>query len=452
MQTQVEELADNRVRLEVEVSRQDVQHAVDHAAADLAQSLRIPGFRKGRVPMPVLVARVGRERVFSEAVESHIGGWFRSAAVRTGIRPVEAPEYGYELPTSSDQTFKFTATVAVQEKPELPDWTQLEVPRIEPEVPAETVEQALDEVRASVAELVPTDGRGAADGDVLVIDFVSQDDARRDYVIELGAGRLLPAIEEALAGMRPEENKEVEYETPDGTANTVDITLKQLHERVLPPLDDELAQVASEFDTLAELQEDIEASLRSQLERESDEAFRAAVADALVTASNPEPSEQLVRTRAGALLRGLAESLDRRGLPLETYLALAGQTQEQLEQRLIAEAWQSIARELVLEAAADRLELEIPDDEVEALIREEAVAADEDAAEAIEVLRATGRFEQLRDDLRLRRALDRVASEVKRISTDLAAARDRLWTPEKEEQEKTPIDTKLWTPGSKESR
>jgi trigger factor len=452
MQTQVEELADNRVRLEVEVSREDVQHAVDHAAADLAQSLRIPGFRKGKVPMPVLVARVGRQRVFSEAVESHIGGWFRSAAVRTGIRPVEAPEYGYQLPTSSDQTFTFTATVAVQEKPELPDWTQLEVPWIEPEVPAEAVDQGLDEVRASVAELVPVDGRPAAEGDVLVIDFVSEDDARRDYVIELGAGRLLPAIEEALSGMTAEQTTAVEYEAPDGTANTVDITLKQLHERVLRPLDDELARAGSEFDTLDELQEDIEASLRSQLERESDEAFRTAVADSLVTASNPEPSEQLIRTRAGALLRGLAESLDRRGLPLETYLALAGQTQEQLEQRLLAEAWQSIARELVLEAAADRLELEIPDDEVEALIREEAVAADEDPAETIDILRATGRFEQLRDDLRLRRALDRVASEVKRISTDLAAARERLWTPEKEEQEKTPRDTKLWTPGSKESR
>src|SRR5204862_3679757 len=151
------------------------------------------------------------------------------------------------------------------------------------------------------------------------IDFVSEDDARRDYVVELGAGRLLPVIEEALSGMTPEESKEVEYDVPDGTANTVDITLKQLHERALPPLDDELARAGSEFDTLAELREDLEASLRSQLERESDEAFRAAVADALVTASNPEPSEQLVRTRAGALLRGLAESLARRGLPLETY-------------------------------------------------------------------------------------------------------------------------------------
>ncbi len=452
MQTQIEELADNRVRLEVEVPREDVKHAVDHAAADLAQSLRIPGFRKGKVPMPVLVARVGRDRLFSEAVESHIGGWFRSAAVRTGIRPVAAPEYGYELPTSSDEAFKFTATVAVQEKPELPDWTQLEVPWAEPDVPTEAVDEALDEVRASIAELAPVEGRPATDGDAVVIDFLSDGDARRDYVVELGAGRLLEPIEEALSGLSPGDSTEVEYDAPDGTTSTVEVTLKELYERVPPPLDDELARAGSEFDSLADLRADIEASLRSQLERESDETFRAAVADALVEASAPEPSEQLVRTRAGALLRALAESLERRGVPLDTYLALVDQSQEQLEERLLAEAWQSVARELVLEAAADRLGLEISDGEVEALIREEAGVAGEDPSEAIRVLQATGRFEQLRDDLRLRRALDRVASEVKRISVDLAAARERLWTPEKEEQEKTPHDTKLWTPGSKESR
>src|SRR5438874_967433 len=141
MQTQVEELADNRVRLQVEVPSADVRHAVEHAASDLAGSLKIPGFRKGHVPMQVLVARVGRERLYAEAVESHIGGWFRNAAASSRIRPVAQPEYGYDLPASTDDSFRFTATVAVQPKPELPDWSGLEVPYIEPEVPAELVDR-----------------------------------------------------------------------------------------------------------------------------------------------------------------------------------------------------------------------------------------------------------------------------------------------------------------------
>src|SRR6266516_5074462 len=170
MATQVEELSDNRVRLTVEVPQADLQHAVEHATSDLARSLKVPGFRKGKVPTRVLEARVGRERIFSEAVESHIGGWFLNAAATSRIRPIAAPEYDYDLPDSDAADFSFTATVSVQQKPEPADWTQLEVPYAEPEVPAEVVDQELEELRASVAELVPVAERPARTGDVLVID------------------------------------------------------------------------------------------------------------------------------------------------------------------------------------------------------------------------------------------------------------------------------------------
>src|SRR5712691_3378674 len=137
VQTQVEELPENKVRLSVEVPSADVQHAVEHAAGDLAASMKIPGFRKGNVPMPVLLARVGKERLYAEAVESHIGGWFRNAAVDSRIRPVANPEYEYDLPESPDSSFSFRATVAVQPKIEVADWTKLEVGSPEPEVPEE---------------------------------------------------------------------------------------------------------------------------------------------------------------------------------------------------------------------------------------------------------------------------------------------------------------------------
>src|ERR687888_633353 len=181
METQVEELADNRVRLQVEVGSDDVRHAVEHAASDLAETMKIPGFRKGRVPMPVLIARVGRERLYTEAVESHIGGWFRAAAARSRIRPVDQPEFGYEPPASADESFRFTATVAVQPKPELPDWRELEVPYAEPEVPAELVDQQLETLRSVVAELVPVEDRPVGEDDTLVVDLVGGGEAQRDY-------------------------------------------------------------------------------------------------------------------------------------------------------------------------------------------------------------------------------------------------------------------------------
>src|SRR2546427_412538 len=200
VETQVEELPENRVRLTVEVPRDAVQHAVDHAASDLAGSVKIPGFRKGKVPLPVLLARVGKERLYSEAVESHIGGWFRNAALTSRVRPVSRPEYEYDLPSSADETFSFRATVDVQ-----------------------------------------------------------------------------PKIASA------------------------EVTVKEVKEKILPPLDDDLARTASEFDTLAELRADIEGRLREQLEAELESEFRAAAVDRLVEATRVQPAPALVDSRANEL-------------------------------------------------------------------------------------------------------------------------------------------------------
>src|SRR4249919_2000008 len=128
METQLEQLDGNRARLTVAVPADDVHHAIDHATHDLAERVRIPGFRPGKVPMPVLVSKVGKQRVYSEAIDSHIGSWFWSAAARTRARPAEPPTYEYELPTNDSESWSFTAEFAVQAAPELADWTTLEVP------------------------------------------------------------------------------------------------------------------------------------------------------------------------------------------------------------------------------------------------------------------------------------------------------------------------------------
>src|SRR5712691_9869199 len=136
----VEELPDNKVRLTVDVPREDVHHAVEHAASDLAANVKIPGFRKGKVPMPVLVSRVGKERLYTEAIESHISGWYGNAVARARIRPADHPELEYELPASDDEDWRFTATVPVLPLPEVADWTKLQVAYDEPEIPEDIVE------------------------------------------------------------------------------------------------------------------------------------------------------------------------------------------------------------------------------------------------------------------------------------------------------------------------
>jgi trigger factor len=446
VKTTVEELPESRVRLDVEVPQADLQHAFEHAASDMAASLRLPGFRQGKAPLPVVVARVGREAVWQEALKSHLDSWFWSAAEDSGIRPVATPEVEFDGLPEDDGPFKFSATVAVLPKPEVADWTQLEVPSAEPEVPGELVNLELERIRETVAELVPVEGRPLREGDTAVIDLTGEGlPTQRDFVVEVGADRLVPELDEALVGMSAGETRTVELGGEE-EKQSVDLTVKEIKERALPELDDELAQAATEFETLADLRSEIETRLREQLEEELTVNLREAAIDALVDASKVETVEQLVERRTAELWTGIARSLESRGISAETYLTMTGQSAEEVVARLRADAERSLQRELVLDAVAGKLDIQVADEEIDELIREQAEG---DPEEAKRMLRESGGYEKLRADLRLKKALDEVVSGVKRIPVELAKAREKLWTPEKEKGNK---GMNIWTPSSEEAR
>jgi trigger factor len=447
---QVEELGGNRIRVTVDVSPHELEHAVEHAASDLSSSIRIPGFRKGKIPRQVLVANVGRDRLWAEAVESHIGGWFWNAAARSRLRPIATPEYDFQLPASESEPWTFSATVEVQPTPEIVDWTTLEVPRAEVEVPEELVQAELDALRNSIAELVPADDRPAREGDTVVVDLSGANgEGQSDTVVELGSGRLVEDIERALVGASVGDTRTIRYALAEGEEATVEATVKHVNEKVLPEVDDELARSSSEFDSLDDLRADIEGRVREAVEERVDAAFRSAAVDELVRASNVQGAGPLVESRARELLNGFVRSLANRGISPEAYFQATGQTPEALTAQVRAEAAQSVARELALEALAAKAGITVSDDEVKDLIREQAEASGDDPDDVIADIWAHGHQEPLREDLRLRAALDRLAADVKPIAPETHAAREAIWTPDKE---KPAGETKLWTPGSEESR
>src|SRR5579863_293434 len=187
MSTQIERLDGERVRLRVDVPAGEVKHAVSHAANDLAERVKVPGFRAGKVPTEVLVSRIGKERLYSEAIESHISSWFWSAARVQRLRPSQAPDFAYELPRNDDEDWVFTAEFPVQGPVEPMDWSGLEVPKLEVEVSDDLIASGLTALQGTVASLSPVDDRPAREGDVVVVDVIADGGAgQRDYVVELG--------------------------------------------------------------------------------------------------------------------------------------------------------------------------------------------------------------------------------------------------------------------------
>jgi trigger factor len=379
-------------------------------------------------------------------VRTHINGWFWSAAAEHRIRPVAEPNVEWETLPAQGKTFTFTATVDVMPKPVIADWKELEVGAPEPEVPGEAIDAELEVLRSSVAELTPVEDRPVVLGDTVVVD-IHGDEETGDYVLEVGAGRLRPELEHALIGAQAGETKVVELEL-DGKTSIVQLALKEIQEKVLPPADDDFAQAATEFDTIDELRADIEERLTAQLDDELEVRFREDAIDALANASTLERIEILVESGARTLASSMVQSLEQRGVSFDAYIAATGQSPEDIQERLRSEADRSVRRELVLEAVADQLDITIDDDEIEELIRNEAEEVGDDADGAINMIRERGGFPKIREDIRYRKALDAIVGDVKRIPVELAAAREKLWTPEKE---KGGSAVKLWTPGSEEN-
>jgi FKBP-type peptidyl-prolyl cis-trans isomerase (trigger factor) len=222
------------------------------------------------------------------------------------------------------------------------------------------------------------------------------------------------------------------------------VAVKAVQAKVLPELGDELAGQVSEFDTLEELRADIAARVQAVAQAEVDELFRRAVIDAAVQAATVTIPQIMVDNRVNAILHETAHRLPQ-GMTLADYLRATGRTLEAARAELAPDAEMAIKRELVVEAVAEAEAIAVGDEEVEAQVRNDALAAGSDPEALLAELRAAEGFETLRDDMVMRAAVNFLIEHTTAIPVELAEARERLWTPEKA-GEATVAESQLWTP------
>jgi trigger factor len=461
MQTTVTELPDSRVRVQVDVEPDDVEVSIKSTAARLGQEMKIPGFRKGKVPPEIVVQRLGRETVLSEALESSLADWYERALLESQVNPIGDPRLDLNELPKEGEALRFAIEVAIRPKAKLGDYKGLEVGRVEPEVPADAVNEELERLRQAFASLKPVDREGA-EGDVLLIDYRGEVDGEpfqggeaKDYLLELGAGRVLPELEGALAGAKAGDQRQATVTFPDdyppeelrGREAQFTIEVREVREKELPELDDDFASEASEFDTLDELRAEVSARIREALERQIEERFRADALDAAAEHVQIELPDAIVTARAEEMWRRLERSLGERGISPEAYAQAQGKSREEMLAEVRPDAEKSLRREAALEAIADAEGIEVTEEEMLEALTPPPGHEDHghpEPPEALEELRRAGRDGMLREDLRMRKALDRIAAEANPIPVEQAEAREKIWTPEKEREEKG----ELWTPGS----
>jgi trigger factor len=459
VKTTVTELPESRVRVQAEVPAEEVERRLQQAARELGRQMRIPGFRKGKVPPPVVIRRLGREAVLDEALRTSLGSWYADAIDGAGIRPVGEPELDVGEMPAAGQPLAFSIEIGVRPRARLGDYTGLEVGRREPQVDDAAIDAEVERLRDRIATL-DTVERPAGHGDHVVIDYLGKIDDMpfeggegRDQLLELGSGRLIPGFEEQLVGAAAGEQRTVNVTFPDdypgelgGREATFDVTVSEVKAKRLPEVDDEFASEAAGFDTLAELREDIAGRLREADEQAIEREYEQAVVDAAVAAAEVEVPDKLVHARAHEMLDQTLAALSRQGISREAYLKIAGKDEETLAHEAEPDAASALKREAVLAAIVEAEQIEAPPERVLEALEAPAQSRQTTPDELLKELEKDGRADRLREDLATQIAIELLVREAKPISVEQAKARDKLWTPGKEESGHG--SGQLWTPGS----
>jgi trigger factor len=446
------------VRLEAEVPSEEIESSLERAATQLGRELRIPGFRKGKVPPGMVIQRVGREAVLEQAVRDSLPAWYEQAILASDVSAVGDPKLELDELPSAGKPLSFSIEIAVTPKAKLGTYKELEVGRREPSVPEDAIDQEVERLRDAFARVESVD-RPIQAGDFAVVDFVGSVDGEqfqggeaRDYMLEIGGGRLIEGFEEQLVGASAGDSRTVEVDFPEdyhaedlrGKHAVFEVEIKDVKEKELPELGDDFASEASEFDTLAELRADIRSKLEHAQEHSLEDEFREAVVDAAAAEAQIDLPDDLVTSSAEEMWSRTEQMLSRQGIDPDTYMKASGKTREQVIEDAKPDAAQRLARESVLEAVVEAEQISVTDEELVEVLRGTAERESTSPEKLLEQLKAAGRDVPLRRDLTLRKAADFLVEHAKPIEMEKAKVREKLWTPGKERDQGS---SQLWTPG-----
>jgi trigger factor len=437
--TTVTELPESRVRVQATVSPEEIDRRMAQTAKSLGRSLRVPGFRQGKVPPPIVIQRVGREAVLDETVRDALGQWYTQAIDAAGIHPVGDPDLDLGTLPDEGQPLEFSIEIGVRPTAKLGEYKGLEVGKGEPEVDDAAIDAELEQLRERTARLETAD-RAAEKGDFVVMDFVGSVDGTpfaggeaRDQMIELGSGRLIPGFEEQLEGATAGEKRTVKVTFPEDYGATelagqdaeFEVEVKEIKAKQLPELDEEFA-IEQGFDSVDELRADIRERMSEAHRQRIENEFREAVLDAVVANATIDVPEQLIEARARELWDQMAHSLGHQGIPRETYLKIAGKTEEEVVDEAKPDADRQLRREAALAAVVEAEKLDPSETDLLEALEADARRANTTPKKLLDRVKSAGRVDHLKEDVAHARAVDLLVESAKPVDAVPAEAGDKI--------------------------
>ena len=364
MPSTVEQLSPTRVKITVEVPFADLKPAMDKAYAEIAKSVNIPGFRRGKVPALVIDQRFGRGAIIQEAFNDSWMRFYGAAVSENQLAPLAQPDVEVTKLEDGD-SIEFTAEVDVRPEFDLPDFSTLEVSVDALEVPDSLVDEQVDVLRNRFGSREVVE-RPAADGDVLTINLVASQDGQalpdataEDLEYTVGTGQMLDGLDEAVTGLSAGESASFRSTLVGGPLKDeeaeVEVTVTKVQQQELPEADDEFAQLASEFDTFAELRSSIADRLTAMARLDQAGRARDAVLESLIDRLDLAVPENVLASELEARREQIQSQLAQAQLSLEQYLAEAeeGQTEEEFWSDVELRSTQALKAQMILDKVAD---------------------------------------------------------------------------------------------------
>ena len=421
MKAEMEEVDKNKVRIKVEVPAEDIGKAVDRAFRDIAREVTIPGFRKGKVPRRVLQARLGMDAIYEEVKQANLPDYYAEALEQLGIEPIDEPDIDIdEIEIEEGKPLAFEATVEIKPQLLLTDYVGVEVERPDEEVTSEEVSKVLGNMREKFAQLDVVSGKVLADGDFALLDFdgsvndvAFEGGSAKDFMLEIGTENIWPEFNEELRGKRKGDILDVKVTMPEqfpdealaGKIASFKVIVKEVKVKKLPEANDDFAKESSKFDTIAELEEDIRGKLAEAKKAQAEESVRMQVLEKLAEGLEVDVPEKMVEDYAHHRQHELEARLSSSGITLDNYLKAVDYTPERMEEEFETEARQLIKNELILDAVIRAEALEVTDGELEEEITSRAEMFGVNPDSFRKVLEDRGGSEEMREDLKRRKAL-----------------------------------------------
>lgn len=370
----------NKYELEIEISAEDFEAAIEKAYLKARKNIAMPGFRKGKAPRKLIEKEYGEQVFFEDAVNLLYAPVVNGAFEESGLELVTRPEVEV-TEISKENGVKLKATCITKPEVEVKDYKGIEVEKVVNPVTDEDINKQLDALREKNVTVETVDDRAAENGDDVVIDFEGfKDDVAfeggkaEDFTLSLGSGQFIPGFEDQIVGHNAGEDFDINVTFPDeyqvkelaGAPAVFKIKLKSISKKVMPELDDDMVKDSTEFDTVDEYKADVKKKLEEANEKHADSEVEAKIFDKVIENMTAEIPQVMFDNRVNEMISELEQRLAPQGISLDLYMQYTGQTIDTVKKAYAEQAEKQVKLRLALEKIAKLENIEVTEDELKA--------------------------------------------------------------------------------------